>query len=399
MKQLLLFFTLFAWLTPVHAGIISKEINTDPPTFELNLNVYPEAGGNTDGQQKFAAGEEITVSASESENFSFIGWSELPGGEILSTDNPYTFTGPNGDYTLYANFIEVFIRTLTLQVVPEGSGEVTGSGPLSPGSIVMIEAIANEGFFFDSWEDDFAFKISFDAAFPFEMPDRDIALTAFFREAVNCAYSQGYWFSSPNVSWPFDVLLGGIYYTQEEAKEFWPANTAARRAFTQYAAIYLSDVTLSLFPELEANMAIIDQYFEETYPQPAPAMVNRAAGAIGRWIDENNCDAGLEKILPPSVPQSIAQAPAQPQALKVQAFPNPFTTKATIAFLPTESGNITVELYNILGERVSMLFDGPANAGEWKQVEVDGTQMNPGIYLYRVRSGQTTHTGKLFLTQ
>ncbi|MFN2396976.1 MAG: DUF4397 domain-containing protein, partial [Bacteroidales bacterium] len=109
-------------------------------------------------------------------------------------------------------------------------------------------------------------------------------------DEITCAYSQGYWFANPYTVWPYDVEVGGLTFTQEDGQAFWPPMTNTKRAFTQYSAIYLSGVTVSLFPELEDAMETIDNYFADVYPDPADMNVNQAAGFIGDWIDDNHCD-------------------------------------------------------------------------------------------------------------
>jgi len=113
----------------------------------------------------------------------------------------------------------------------------------------------------------------------------------------NCAYSQGHWFANPNIEWPFDVNIGGHYYTQEEGRRFFPSGgSTVKRAFTQVASLYLSETNISLFPLLESNVNIIENFFSqydklEPYNLPeANAEIGNAAGYIGDWIEKNNCE-------------------------------------------------------------------------------------------------------------
>jgi len=46
-----------------------------------------------------------------------------------------------------------------------------------------------------------------------------------------------------------------------------------------------------------------------------------------------------------------------------QNYPNPFNPRTTIKFDLKESGNVRVEVYNVLGERVAVIYDGYMEAG------------------------------------
>ncbi|MFO7977909.1 MAG: T9SS type A sorting domain-containing protein [Bacteroidales bacterium] len=119
-----------------------------------------------------------------------------------------------------------------------------------------------------------------------------------FKELVTCAYSQGYWFAKPGgVVWPYNVELGGKEYTQAEGAAFWPPASAVNSAFTQYAAIYLSGITLEKFDDeygLAYYMDVIDQYFAENNGITENEL-SEAAGFIGEWISANHClDCSME---------------------------------------------------------------------------------------------------------
>jgi hypothetical protein len=71
--------------------------------------------------------------------------------------------------------------------------------------------------------------------------------------------------------------------------------------------------------------------------------------------------------------------------LLTQNYPNPFNPVTRIDYqLPFES-NVTIELYNIAGERVDVLVNQEQAAGYYT-VEVNSTQfrLSSGVYIYRM---------------
>jgi len=84
-----------------------------------------------------------------------------------------------------------------------------------------------------------------------------------------------------------------------------------------------------------------------------------------------------------------------------QNYPNPFNPSTTITFTVKEAGNVTLRIYNLLGEEVTELFSGYANAGTtsvvWNGVDKSGNKVSSGMYLYRVESENFTASKKMIL--
>ena len=66
-----------------------------------------------------------------------------------------------------------------------------------------------------------------------------------------------------------------------------------------------------------------------------------------------------------------------------QNYPNPFNPSKTIEFEIPESQNVTIEVFNLLGEKVATLLSGYIHAGP-NQVEFDGKGLASGMYVYRI---------------
>ncbi|HOI79221.1 MAG TPA: T9SS type A sorting domain-containing protein, partial [Petrimonas sp.] len=288
------------------------------------------------------------------------------------------------------------LYTLSLIANPMEGGSVYGAGNYEPGVLITVSALAYEGYQFINWTLE-GQVVSVQTSFAFTMPAEDVNLVANFEEGtpVLCSFSQGYWFSKPGVVWPYNVIVGGLSFTQEEGKQFWPPNTPTKIAFTQYAAVYLSGVTLSLFPDLSDAMAVIDDYFASEYPLPANGIVSNAAGYIGDWIDRNHCNQTTKFSHRITGSDNSEEDAVPDRAISAKAFPNPFSHQVTIEFQVELSGYVTLELFHLTGERKRELYRGYANAFEKYSMTFDGKSLPAGFYFYRITTGGSTHSGRL----
>ena len=79
-----------------------------------------------------------------------------------------------------------------------------------------------------------------------------------------------------------------------------------------------------------------------------------------------------------------------------QNYPNPFNPSTTIEFALPHSGNVTLKIYNILGQVVEMLVSERLAAGRYEYLW-NASGMASGIYLYRFEAGSFSQTKKLIL--
>ncbi|MEJ2051384.1 MAG: T9SS type A sorting domain-containing protein, partial [Calditrichota bacterium] len=80
-----------------------------------------------------------------------------------------------------------------------------------------------------------------------------------------------------------------------------------------------------------------------------------------------------------------------------QNYPNPFNPTTTINFNLPKASNVTLKIFNILGEEVATLVSKrlPAGSHSYQWSRTGG--IASGIYLYRLRAGNFVETKKMVL--
>jgi len=80
----------------------------------------------------------------------------------------------------------------------------------------------------------------------------------------------------------------------------------------------------------------------------------------------------------------------------LQNYPNPFNPQTSIQYSLPSSGDVRLEIFNILGQRIAILNDGYQSAGT-HVVRFDAGKFAGGIYFYRLTAGPVTLIRKLVL--
>ena len=97
---------------------------------------------------------------------------------------------------------------------------------------------------------------------------------------------------------------------------------------------------------------------------------------------------------------ALVTAPT-PRPVLLQNAPNPFRAASTITYSLPVAGPVTLDVYDLSGRLVRRLVEGEETAGlhhvDWKGVDESGRRVAPGVYFYRLVTGQAVQTNKMSL--
>ena len=82
-----------------------------------------------------------------------------------------------------------------------------------------------------------------------------------------------------------------------------------------------------------------------------------------------------------------------------QNYPNPFSSSTTIPYTLPEQTDISVRIYNVLGQLVKEFKEGAQPAGGrgivWDGKNMAGVKVSPGVYFYQLTAGKKRETKKM----
>ena len=140
------------------------------------------------------------------------------------------------------------------------------------------------------------------------------------------------------------------------------------------------------------------------YMQP-PATAGYRGKGIFVWSDAR---AGGLQVYASQNLYSPTAADGEPEPLPTafnleQNHPNPFNPTTTIRFDLPRSGQVRLEVFNIVGQKVRTLADGFLSAGNhavvWDGRSEDGHTLASGVYLYRLVGDGFTRTRQMILVK
>jgi len=151
------------------------------PAYELALEADPEEGGTVAGAGLYSEGTEVDIEAVSEYGYEFVEWTGDTGYLTDPASPVATITMSDEDINLTANFLELDLFEVTLQVNEEGWGTVQGSGEYLEGEVITISAISAQGYSFVEWTGDITnVTDAGSATTTLEVPDADITITAVF---------------------------------------------------------------------------------------------------------------------------------------------------------------------------------------------------------------------------
>lgn len=115
---------------------------------------------------------------------------------------------------------------------------------------------------------------------------------------------------------------------------------------------------------------------------------------MGGFDENKKVVSSVEILIDPNDVEEVVEIPTEFSLS--QNFPNPFNPTTNIKFgLPNEA-NVTLRIFNILGEEVATLVNKVMPAG-FHTVSFDASGLTSGLYIYRIEAGSFVQVKKMML--
>ena len=107
-------------------------------------------------------------------------------------------------------------------------------------------------------------------------------------------------------------------------------------------------------------------------------------------------------VPPPLITAVVEEGVATPAAFELgDNYPNPFNTGTAIPYSLAVGGDVRIEVYDLIGQRIRVLVAGSRSAGAhaayWDGKDHSGRDGATGVYAIRLQAGGEAHTRKVLL--
>jgi hypothetical protein len=151
-------------------------------------------------------------------------------------------------------------------------------------------------------------------------------------------------------------------------------SNAALFAHVDSMAIYLNESQARNFTRWPIMGTIV-----APNPSPVPADYAGEIAQLKNWIQSRL--SWLDANMPGTCIISTEETLAAESSL--HAFPNPFTNTLQVEYYLNDNSNVKLEIYNILGERILLPFEGMKKAGA-HIAELSTEKLANGVYIVRL---------------
>jgi hypothetical protein len=117
------------------------------------------------------------------------------------------------------------------------------------------------------------------------------------------------------------------------------------------------------------------------------------------WDDVTIMNIGGTTLIGTAIEDPAGRGEQPSRMALRQNYPNPFNPSTLISFELPRSERVTLEVFNLLGQRVATLVDGEDMASGMHMIRFDAAGLPSGVYLYMLRSEARTESRSMVLVR
>lgn len=404
-------------------------------TFATNMYTLSVAAtngsvGKNPDQPTYAHGSTVELTATPDSGYAFIGWS----GDTTGNANPLTIVLAQHT-SVIANFAPI-MYTLDI-TASNGSVLKSPDRPLyGVNEVVQLTAVPDAGYQFLYWDG----EASGNALTIVVTMDTNKSISAIFGTATY-ALTAGWNMvsvpnSEPNFSkstlFPQATSNAFAYYGGYKSRDtlangvgYWiKYGSASTQAFGGVPRLIdtievnekwnliggiSTPVKVSTIGSIPGSLTLSGFY---GYIGKAYTLVDTLKPGCGYWVKASEAGRIILSVsgsalpiasrirvvadgeMPPDVPGTSATVAAVPTSFALQQnYPNPFNPSSEIRFELPEVSEVRLIVYDILGNEVAILVEGPMEAGahriQWLGTSSSGSSLSSGVYYLRLIAGKS----------
>jgi hypothetical protein len=173
-----------------------------------------------------------------------------------------------------------------------------------------------------------------------------------------------------------------------------PTGPESKFGLPHDVVVYLANPVNGYTNDVAGLFKLANDVLGGTVTAVSAGSVGEAVDVINNAFDECRVISRLFNLGGVNVPiqSSITQTE---RSVEVTAHPNPYTDKVVFTIRSAVSGNSSFEIFGLLGEKVTTLFQGFIEKGAVKTITYDVPTVNRKTLVYQLRIGKEMVTGKV----
>jgi len=235
-----------------------------------------------------------------------------------------------------------------------------------------------------------------------ELSEKDVSILEKFREKLALS-------KAPEGS------IGGSYYQfTQEIEALLRMNPKLRKQTKELISHFIPKIEAVIDGEnreiLDKNdMELLVSWIDEASKYGSPEL-QKMAIHIKRMIKEGKEFGFKEFLLSPNLSVTLPEDSPEPETIKLQTrllsiHPDSDEIGYYIPFELAETAEVTIKLYNIVGQQVKVLNPGSLEPGRyerkviWNKTNNQGSKVSKGLYFCQFQAGKVSQTGRILIAK